>query len=101
MSLLMSRVQVILEMTKPKLLAEEKYFLIRLLAVYNYEEMAMGGVVSQTIDELEKCLGMSDKLIKQVRDSLIVKNYLTNRTVPPNQKQVKGGLEQDFLYQKK
>ena len=54
MFLLMSRVQVIFEMTKPKLLAEEKYFLIRLLAVYNYEEMAMGGVVSQTIDELEK-----------------------------------------------
>ena len=100
MSLLMSRVQVILEMTKPKLLAEEKYFLIRLLAVYNYEEMAMGGVVSQTIDELEKCLGMSDKLIKQVRDSLIVKNYLTNRTVPPQSKTGQGRPRAGFSLSK-
>ena len=100
MFLLMSRVQVIFEMTKPKLLAEEKYFLIRLLAVYNYEEMAMGGVVSQTIDELEKCLGMSDKLIKQVRDSLIVKNYLTNRTVPPQSKTGQGRPRAGFSLSK-
>jgi predicted nucleic acid-binding protein len=67
MYLLMSRVQVILEMTQPSL-AEEKYFLIRLLAIYNHEEIMSGGVVGETIAELEKCLGMSDKLIKKIRD---------------------------------
>ncbi len=56
MYLLMSRVQVILEMTQPSLLAEEKYFLIRLLAIYNHEEIMSGGVVGETIVELEKWL---------------------------------------------
>lgn len=90
MSLLMSRVQVILEMTQPSLLAEEKYFLIRLLAIYNHEEIMSGGVVSKTIDELEKCLGMRDKLIKKVRDGLTVKNHLTHMTVSPKSETGRG-----------
>ncbi len=75
--LLMSRVQVILEMTQPSLLAEEKYFLIRLLCVYNHEDIMLGAKVDKTIAELEKCLGMSDNLIKKTREGLNVKNYLT------------------------
>ncbi|MBK9186231.1 MAG: hypothetical protein IPM78_08055, partial [Moraxellaceae bacterium] len=100
MYLLMSRVQVILEMTQPSLLAEEKYFLIRLLAIYNHEEIMSGGVVGETIAELEKCLGMSDKLIKKIRDGLTVKNYLTNMTVSPKSETGQGRPRAGFSLSK-
>ncbi len=100
MSLLMSRVQAILAITQPSLIAEEKYFLIRLLAIYNHEEIMSGGVVGETIAELEKCLGMSDKLIKKIRDGLTVKNYLTNMTVSPKSETGQGRPRAGFSLSK-
>lgn len=100
MYLLMSRVQAILAMTQPSLIAEEKYFLIRLLAIYNHEEIMSGGVVGETIAELEKCLGMSDKLIKKVRDGLTVKNHLTNMTVSPKSETGQGRPRAGFSLSK-
>jgi len=97
---LLSIVDAILKVTKAGLSAEEKYFLIRLLAVYGYEEMVKGSVVGKTIDELEKCLGMSDNLIKKVRDSLTVKNYLTHMTVSPQSKTGQGRPRAGFSLSK-
>ncbi len=100
MSLLMSRVQAILAITQPSLIAEEKYFLIRLLAICNHEEIMSGGVVGETIAELEKCLDMSDKLIKKIRDGMTVKNYLTHMTVSPKSETGQGRPRAGFSLSK-
>ncbi len=65
-------------LTPPMLLtAEEKYFLIRLLAGYRATQLNENILISKTIKELENDLGMTETQIKTARDSLTMKGLLT------------------------
>ena len=55
------------------LTAEAKYFLIRVLFLYEHSFE-----VNQTVLELEKQIGMSDSVLKKARDLLFKKNYLVS-----------------------
>ena len=90
MPLLMDKVLALLAMTELRLSAEEKYFLIRLICVYDHEGLGLKISVDKTVLELEAFLGMSDNLIKKTRESLNDKKYLS--TCPmPSQSETKRG----------
>lgn len=86
----------ILRLTKFALVAEEKYFLIRLMAVHGCDAILTGNFFRYSVLEFEDFLGVSDNQIKKARDSLISKSYLVKMT-KPDLLQSQGGRPKVFL----
>ena len=97
MPLLMDKVLALLAMTELRLSAEEKYFLIRLICVYDREGLCLKAKVDKTILQLETLLGMSDNLIKKTRESLIDKKYLSKCPMPSQSESKRGRPRAGFF----
>lgn len=93
----MDKVLALLAMTELRLSAEEKYFLIRLLCVYDYKGLCLKAKVDRTILQLETLLGMSDNLIKKTRESLIAKEYLSPCPIPSQSETKRGRPRAGFF----
>ena len=93
----MDKVLALLAMTELRLSAEEKYFLIRLICVYDHEGLGLKISVDKTVLELEAFLGMSDNLIKKTRESLIDKKYLSRCPMPSQSESKRGRPRAGFF----